>query len=120
MAVGGGNEQRTSELITIGRTDMTCPEIADLPYDAIWLTGGFTDNKPVVCGGLEFGDCYSYSFEDAEWSKADSLMLTREGARSISLEDGSLWVTGGRSGTGLQSTTEVFSQGSLTQGRSLP
>lgn len=64
--------------------------------------------------------CYSYSFEEAKWTKADELMLTREGARSILLDDGSLWVTGGRAGTALQSTTEVFREDSLTQGRSLP
>ena len=121
MVVGGIGAERDSEIIIIGGTeDNTCQKPADLPYFGFWVSGGYANGNPMVAGGGDSTDCYSYSFDVDSWTEEEPLLTVREGAQSVVLEDGTLWITGGRDSSNLQSTTELRSKEGVTAGRSLP
>ena len=86
--------------------------------------GDVVGNKLIVCGGVSsdlilYDSCYILN-PDNQWAFLSTMSKPREKSSAISIPDG-IWVTGGNSSNGAESSTEfIFVNGSRAYGPKLP
>ena len=119
MAIGGYGSLLDSEIITIGGGTRVCPKPANLTENTYFGTGGYVTGRPLVCGASDTYECRYYSFEQGQWQQEVSLSTIRNGATSLPLADGTLWITGGRAGVVDQESTEIYRDGAFAPGPDL-
>ena len=57
--------------------------------------GAYVGGKAIICGDLGSYDCYTYSFEDSEWTKDVTLDSERRLAASLLIDEETWWLVGG-------------------------
>ena len=126
MVVTSGNEYghylNNTEILAIG-SNSEPPYYPDHPREIDSATGGFLNEKFITCGGQDYYDgmtnkCYMLGSE----GPFATMMTKREGAASIVLEPGKLWILGGIDdiGSPLSSTEYIFADGRNEEGPAIP
>ena len=100
------------------------PKPADFPKIVYEHAASFVGGQGVVCGGFDTPECFSYSFSENEWRKADVLPWSkpRGGAASFTLDGENMYILGGRhSIAGLYwDSTLIYAGGKLRNGPYIP
>ena len=97
---GGIEFPEAMQIVNIGPAPVlanpTCRALPDLPTSVRKGAGAMVNGKPLVCNGQYALDCYLYDKDTDEWNEVVRLDTQRTAPASVQLENGDLWVMGGR------------------------
>ena len=114
------SDGKFAEIVDMKNENLTCDNLQDFPGQEYGM-GALLNGKPLVCGGYESADCYQY--DNQTWNNFTQMKVKRGYAGSAVMENGSLWITGGRpdqSGVKHQTTELIHPDGNVTYGPNLP
>ena len=69
MVVGGSQAWRDSEILDFyaDANVTSCQKPTDLPTAMVGAVGAYIRGRPMICGGYEGGECYTYYFNNSTW-----------------------------------------------------
>ena len=84
---------KLAEIVDMENSSVTCNNLQDFPVERLATMGGLLDGKPLICGGWYpySADCYQY---DQTWNPTIQMNKQRGAAGYVTMNDGTLWITG--------------------------
>ena len=84
---------KLAEIVDMENSSVTCNNLQDFPVERWTTMGGLLDGKPLICGGVypPSAECYQY---DQTWNPTIQMNKERGAAGYVTMNDGSLWITG--------------------------
>ena len=95
------------EIVSLNGTT-NCMKPSDYPTESRGMVATFVNGMALVCGGFPYtSDCFTYDFDNGNWTRKVSMESERYGASAVMLNDSHWWVTGGWNRSFLE-TTELY------------
>ena len=92
MVTSGAGGYPYSEVVDLASTGTTCSAITNFEYASLGATGGFVNDKAVVCGGLTYSKCYVITKSSVNF--LTNMLHKRNFVAGLVIND-TFWLTGG-------------------------
>ena len=115
-----GSQVETVAIGSKNQSDTGCPAIPNIPYEASGMVvGSISGGNPTICGSWVSRLCYQFNTTSRKWSRHGDFVLPEYFAGSVTFNENEWWLLG-QGGSGLDSSTWIIRDGSLSRGPEMP